>query len=104
MHGSHMYGHTPYTVCTVLRTYLRFNSCDTAHSDQLESRLATVDSSQEALLQLMSVNTLNTHSVTHAAHCTLQPQPVPRRRIPKAAWGGGLYSVAVALYTLGVRW
>ena len=43
---------------TVLRTYI--NSCDTAYSDQLESRLATLDSSQEALLQVMSVNQINT--------------------------------------------
>ena len=30
------------------------------HSDQLESNSATLDSSQEALLQVMSVNQINT--------------------------------------------
>ena len=33
-----MYGHTPYTVCTVLRTYLRFNSCDIIRSGYVGSQ------------------------------------------------------------------
>ena len=46
--------HTPY--CT---TYVS-TAVILAYSDQLESRLATLDSSQEALLQVMSVNEINT--------------------------------------------
>ena len=46
MHGSHMAIHR-----TVLRTYQQL-----WYSDQLKSRLATLDSSQEALLQVMCVD------------------------------------------------
>ena len=43
-------------MCIRDRYYVRINTCDRWYSDQLKSRLATLDSSQEALLQVMCMD------------------------------------------------
>ena len=76
MHGSHIPIHR-----TVLRTYQQL----WYSSDQLESRLATLNSSQEALLQVMSVNEINTvksaqwKSVKMPSARKTNQQPAPSR-------------------------
>ena len=62
-------GHVTYTVLH----YVRINSCDTQTQTnlQLESRVATLYSSQEGLLQVMSVNKINTVKSAHGPMISL---------------------------------